>query len=147
MILLHLLILFQGVLCVNLVSRIKPSCLWRSSILTLDWLKESGFESLLTILQEMQTSTACFLGLELKSNFHWKAHFLKIVRSWFNSRSISLKSRHFKNKVVSSANMSQTDWMPSGKSLIYIKKRSGPRSDPCGILERTLSHDQLNNFQ
>ena len=79
----------------------------------------------------------------LKSIFHWKAHFLIIVRSLFNSRSYFLKSWYIENKDVSSVNILQINWIPSGKSWIHIKKRSSPRTNPFGTPERTFSQEEL----
>ena len=81
MILLHLLILFSRCsLKFNLVARIKPSSLHLSNILTWDWLKERGLGLVLTILQEKQILTTCFLASGLKFIFHRKAYFLIIMR-------------------------------------------------------------------
>lgn len=60
-------------------ARIKRGCLRRSDILTYDWLNLRDFELLVTILREKQSSIAFFVGLALKSNFHWKVHFFIIV--------------------------------------------------------------------
>ena len=83
-------------------------------IVTYDFARKANLISLL-------------LGLGLKSIYHWKTHFLIIVASLFNSRSD-----------LSSANIFLIDWIPSAISLIYINKRSGPRTDPCETPERTL---------
>ena len=131
----------------NLVSGIKPRCLWLSDNLTWDWLRESGLGLLITILREKQTSIACFLGLGLKSIFHWKDRFLIIVRPSFNSRSDFLISWHFENKDVPFANILQIDWLQSGKSLIYINKNSCPSTDPWGTPERALSQEEVWPFR
>lgn len=60
-------------------ARIKRGCLRRSDILTCDWLNLRDFELLVTILREKQSSIAFFVGLALKSSFHWKVHFFIIV--------------------------------------------------------------------
>ena len=83
-------------------------------IVTYDFARKANLISLL-------------LGSGLKSIYHWKTHFLIIVASLFNSRSD-----------LSSANIFLIDWIPSAKSLTYINKRSGPRTDPCETPERTL---------
>ena len=83
-------------------------------IVTYDFARKANLISLL-------------LGSGLKSIYYWRTHFLIIVASLFNSRSD-----------LSSANIFLIDWIPSAISLIYINKRSGPRTDPCETPERTL---------
>ena len=144
MILLYLLIMSSRCsLNFNLVSRIKPRSLWLSDILAWDWFKESGLVLFLTILGEKQISVACFLGSVLNSIFHWKARYLIIMRSSFNTRSDFLKSWHFENQDMLSASILLIDWIPSRNSLIYIKKMSGQKTDLCETPERALSQEEV----
>ena len=66
-----------------------------------------------------------------------------MIRSSSNLPSNFLKSCHFENKILSTTNILQIDWILSGKSLIYVKKRSGLETDPCGTPERTLSQEKV----
>ena len=38
----------------------------------------------------------------------------------------------FENRDVSSANILHKEFITSGRSFMYIKNKSGRRSDPCG---------------
>ena len=44
---------------------------------------------------------------------------------------------------VSPANNLAFDLRPSGKSLMYIRKSKGPRTEPCGTPALTSSHDEF----
>ena len=50
-----------------------------------------------------------------------------------------VKSRTVEKIDVSSANNLVTETRFSGRSLMYIKKRRGPRTEPCGTPALTLS--------
>ena len=79
---------------------------------------------------------ACLLGFGLKEIFHWKAHLLIFARlelSWEFELllSFALKKIKQKYKDISPAKILNIEVNPSGKSLIYIKNRSGPRTELC----------------
>ena len=44
---------------------------------------------------------------------------------------------------VSSANSFTVDIMPTDRSLMYIRKKSGPKMDPCGTPAYTGNHSDV----
>ena len=57
-----------------------------------------------------------------------------------------MKSFTFEKSEVSSANILQIEDM-LGKSLIYMRKRSGPSTDPCGIPTSIFFQEELRSFR
>ena len=67
---------------------------------------------------------------ELNNFFHLKAHSDIFLRSSFNKFADSDKSYTVEYNEVSSANNLADDSKFSGRSLMYIKKSSGPNTNP-----------------
>ena len=84
-----------------------------------------------------------FLGSGLKSIFQLKAHLEIAMRSLFRIFALSFSSLTTANRDVSSANNLAFDCNSLGKSLIYIRKSSGPKIDPCGTPARTGVHEEV----
>ena len=80
---------------------------------------------------EKTISLACFEGSGLNDIFHLKAQldikFRSSLHSIAECLSLSFKTE---NIDVSSANIFILDWIPSGISLIKIRKNSGPNVEP-----------------
>ena len=73
----------------------------------------------------------CFCNINLLANSHSFIH----ARSLFMANSTSPMVSPATVRLVSSANNREVAWLRhSGKSFMYIRKRSGPRIDPWGIL-------------
>ena len=62
---------------------------------------------------------------------------------WFNSFAEVLLSWIMENNDVSSANSFTVDIMSSDRSLMYIRKKSGPKMDPCGTPAFTSNHSDV----
>ena len=99
-------------------------------IVTYDFVRKANLNSLL-----FRIRFKVYLPLE-DPLFHSVEMFV-----WFPFR--FLKLWHFEYKDVSSPNILQIDLIPSGKSWIYVKKKSGLETDPCRKPERTLSHREV----
>ena len=82
------------------------------------------------ILREKITSLACLVMSGLNNIFHLKAHSNIFLRSSFNKFLDSDKLHTVENNEVSSANNLADDSKFSERSLMYIKKSSGPNIDP-----------------
>ena len=96
--------------------------------------------SLLALLEKW-TSSACLFGSELNFIFHWRAQLLSFSRSLFHSCETHL-SQTKENRDVSSAKIFYVELRLSLKSFIYIKNKSGPRTEPCGILDFITSQEE-----
>ena len=68
----------------------------------------------------------------MKHIFDWKAHVLIFARSELSWVLELLLSFTFEDKDVSYAKTLHVEVNPAGKSLVKIKNRSGPRTEPCG---------------
>ena len=80
-----------------------------------------------------------FLAIWINCIFHWKAQFL------LSHYSCDLYlSKICEKRDMSSAKMLQVDWMVSGKSLMYIENKRGPRTKEQG--PRTLWHSSFYHF-
>ena len=65
------------------------------------------------------------------------------MRSLFRIFAQSFSSLTTVNRDVLSANNLAFDFKSLGKSLIYIRKRSGPKIDPCETPARTGAHEEV----
>ena len=68
---------------------------------------------------------------------------IEICRSLFNTTAEVLLLCTTENREVSSAKSFTVDSMFSDKSFMYIRKRSGPRIDPCGTPAFTGNHSEV----
>ena len=50
-------------------------------------------------------------------------------------------------RYVSSANISHNEFIPSGRSFMYIINNSGPSTDPCGIPDIILPAQIFDHFK
>ena len=114
----------------SLLSRMTPSR--RKVLTTLTSLLSTTIDVGKITFRLLQMNIKCVLG-QLMSNLLNLHHSTNGARTRLKSaikQSISLADLY---KVVSSANSLQpTSLRKNGKSLIKIKKNSGPRADPCG---------------
>ena len=91
--------------------------------------------SILEILLIFLEKITSFIALELSglnSFFHIKVQSFTFCKSKLNSFAVSIGDSTFQKRAVSSANNLTLDFSPSGKSLMKIRKSSGPNIDPCG---------------
>ena len=114
------------------MSSNSPKCLWVELVTTFALLNVTGREFLLFDFFKKFISCACLLGSGINYNFNWKAQLLITCNSLFNSLSDLYLSKTCEKRNVSSAKTLQVDWMLSGKSLLYIRNKRGPRTKPCG---------------
>ena len=107
-----------------------PRCLWELTFLiTSPWKTISGMESLSFLLD---TSMDSVLG-GLKVTSHWWAQLLMRWRSLFRVTWASSRSLLVTKRQVSSANIRiWEDWIIVDRSLMYIKNKRGPNTDPWG---------------
>ena len=49
----------------------------------------------------------------------------------------------FEKRGVPSANILHNEFIPSGRSFMYIKNKSGPSTDPCGIPDIIFLHSDV----
>ena len=87
------------------------------------------------------------LGSGLNSNFHSKAHLLILFKSLLSSVSEKVQSLTFEKSDVSSVNILHITSVLLGKSLISIKKRSGPNIEPCRTPANTFFHKKVWTFE
>ena len=85
------------------------------------------------------TSWACMLGSGLKLILHWYAQLSIFTKSSINSFLVVLLLSTTENN-VSLANNSAFDERPFGRSLIWIRKSNGPRTEP-ETPALTMSHE------
>ena len=76
-------------------------------------------------------SWTCFVGFWLKAIFHCSAHCRILSRTSFNIFAVSSRSETIENKEVSLANNLTFDFRSVAKSFTYIRKKRGPKTDPC----------------
>ena len=117
-----------------------PKCFWVEQITTFALLNVKGREFWLFDFFEKYTSCACFLGSGLNCIFHWKPQLLITCKSLFYSLCDLYLSKTCEKRDVPSAKILQVDWMLSGKSLMYIRNKRGPRT------ERTLWHSRFQKL-
>ena len=96
---------------------------------------------------EKITSYAGLVEFELKSIFNLNTHFEINERSWVRFLALSFLFLAILQKDVSFANSFALLFKPSGTSLTYIRKRSGPNMDPWGTSARIGLHDELCQFK
>ena len=99
-----------------------------NSWLCIKYLHITGF------LDQVIWSTWYLLGLNSMSQIrskHWRVSKLH-WRTW-----LSCKLETVKNTALSSANNLTWDWIFSGRSFMYKRKRSGPSTDCWGMPEVT----------
>ena len=87
------------------------------------------------------------LGSGLNSNFHSKAHLLILFKSLLSSVSEKVQSLTFEKSDVSSVNILHITSVLLGKSLISIKKRSGPNIEPCRTPANIFFHKEVWTFE
>ena len=75
----------------------------------------------------------CLLLGALKSMPHLSAHEAAVSRSELRRAQLDMLDLSAVCNVVSSAKIEHWLWVDSGRSLIKIRKRTGPRTVPCGI--------------
>ena len=78
--------------------------------------------------------------IRVKHHFPIESPSWYFLRSSFNKFAYSDKSHTVENNEVSSANNLADDSKFCGRSLMYIKKSSGPNIDPWGNPARTEAH-------
>ena len=140
----HLLILlFICSVKLSRLSNISPWCFWDWQVVTSVLLKIKGRELLLSAFLEKITSCACLFGSGLNCIFHWKAQSLTFCKSLFSSSCEVSLLKTWEKRNMSSVKILQADWMLSGKSFMYIKKISGPRTDPWGTPDLTSSKVEI----
>ena len=93
------------------------------------------------------TSWACLLRSELKLIFHWKVRLFILFKSSFKFFADKSLSNITEKGNVSSAKTLGSETKFSDKLFEYIKKSSGPRTEPWGILASTLSHIEFWQFR
>ena len=84
------------------------------------------------IFLENIASLSCLLWSGLNDIFRWYAHSDIFCKSLFNSFAEVLGSWTMENNDVSSANSFTVDVMSTDRSLMYIRKKSGPKMSPWG---------------
>ena len=87
-------------------------------------------------------SFGCLLRSELKLVFHWTAQSLINFKSLLISLTEVLTPWATKNNEVSAASNLHSLLWRFGKSLTYIKNKSGPRMEPCGTSAWTSTQDE-----
>ena len=102
----------------SFLSSCIPKCFWEFVRATGMLLKVKGGWDDTDLLREKITSWACLEISGLKLIFHWKAHFVILVKSLFKSFVAFLILCTVANNEVSSANSFGLHWRPSDKSLI-----------------------------
>ena len=86
-------------------------------------------------------------GSGLKNIFHLLAQRLALSRSLFSFCEVLIGSRTTENIEVSSAKSFAWDSRVSDKSLIYITKNNGPRTEPFGTPDLIVSHSDSCPFR
>ena len=86
------------------------------------------------------------LGSGLNCIFHWNAHLLIFCKPEFNFFIDVPISRIFKKREVSLANLLHVNGIPSERSLIKLKYKIDPNTDPCGTLEFIFLHSDVWPF-
>ena len=113
---------------VSVLLNISPRCLC-----VLTWGMGTPF---------IRTSGLCFAVLPiarclhlgaLKSMPHLSAHEAAVSRSELRRSQLDMLDFSAVCNVVSSAKIEHRLWVESGRSLIKIRKSTGPRTVPCGI--------------
>ena len=99
-------------------SSCTPKCFWGLVLATDILLKVKGEWNAVELLGGKIPSWACSEISGLKLIFHWKAHFVILVKSLFKSFVAFLILCTVANNEVSSANSFGLHWRPSDKSLI-----------------------------
>ena len=87
------------------------------------------------------------LGCGLKLIFHWNAKLFIFFRSSFKFFFFKVISWTSEKRQVSSANSLGFETKLSERSLINIKKKRKPRTDPWGTLVLTLAHEKYRPFK
>ena len=102
-----------------------------------------GCTDLACFLENM-TSRACLLTSGLNDIFHLCEHWDIFCRSLFSNSAEVLLLCTTENREVSSAkSWIAVDSVFSDKSFMYVRKRSGPRIDPCGTHAFTGNHSEV----
>ena len=52
-------------------------------------------------------------------------------------------SQAFEKRDVSSPNILHNEFIPSGRSFMYVKGKSGPSTDPCGTPDFIFLHSDV----
>ena len=93
------------------------------------------------------TSIACLLMSGLNSIFHCPAQLVILSKSSVSCSCVSCIFRTLIKRDESSAKSRMFDDILSVRSLMYIRKRSGPRTDPCGTPDWMDSQDDSMPFK
>ena len=88
-----------------------------------------------------------FAGIRIKTHFPWNAKLFISFRSSFKSFFFEVISWTSEKREVSSANSLGFETKLLERSLINIKKKRRPRTDPWGTLVLTLAHEKYRPFK
>ena len=116
----------------NLLSRLSPICFWFELSLISELWKNSGGCVVAFFFLEKIISCVCLVRYGLNEIFHWYAQPCIFNRSLLIVETEVCTQFTTLNKEVSSAKSSTSEFSPSGRSFIYMRKNSGPNTDPCG---------------
>ena len=127
----------------SLQSKNIPRCFCNATWWTGLSLKINVEWLVFVILRENITSWACLIGSVLKLIFHWLDQLLILHKSLLSSFAEVFLLCTTEKREVSSPNNFGLEDESSDRSLIYIKKNSGPRIDHWGTPAGTLVHDDV----
>ena len=131
----------------NLESRTIPRCFWDSLKLTVLWLKIEHGWLVFWSFQPKIFSCVCLVRSQLKFVFHWNALVLILAMSIINSLADLVIFSTTENSDVSSANNFALDAKLSDKSIMYIRKSSGPNIELCGDPASIAAHEDYCLFR
>ena len=110
----------------NLLSRLSLICLISEL-----WKNSGGCVVAFFFLEKI-ISCVCLVRYGLNEISHWYAQSCIFNRSLLVVETEVCTQFTTLNKEVSSAKSSTSEFSPSGRSFIYMRKNSGPNTDPCG---------------
>ena len=115
----------------NFSSKYSPKCFWQVLCTMDELLKFNLGWHILWVLREKTISCASLDQSGLKAIFHWNAHSEILFKSSFNYFADKSTSWTTEKMDVSSAKSLLIDDKFLRRSLIYIKKKRGPKMEPC----------------
>ena len=113
---------------VSVLLNISPRCLC-----VLTWGMGTPFIRTSGLCFAVLPIARCLLLGALKSMPHLSAHEAAVSRSELRRAQLDMLDLSAVCNVVSSAKIEHWLWVDSGRSLIKIRKSTGPRTVPCGI--------------
>ena len=113
---------------VSVLLNISPRCLF-----VLTWGMGTPFIRTSGLCFAVLPIARCLLLGALKSMPHLSAHEAAVSRSELRRAQLDMLDLSAVCNVVSSAKIEHWLWVDSGRSLIKIRKSTGPRTVPCGI--------------